>query len=252
MNPLRKCLDCGLEANTEEELESFTKYKNHPSGRRNLCKKCDTLRAKRHRQFSRGSLVSRYNHFIKRCYDVNHPRYKDYGGRGIVVCEEWKNDREAFIEWAFLSGYKYNLTLDRENNDKGYSPENCRWVTQKEQNMNSRRNVTNFTERMRICEVCKINKSLTEFHRNVRLSEGRMYVCKDCSSAKLKEKNKHEKDLREKHLRETVDPFLPKLTCYVCGKTKTTRHFDRDHSKKIGFRLICKTCRRERRKLKRF
>ena len=218
-NPLRKCLDCGLEAHTEAELEWFTKEKKHTAGRRNLCKKCTALRAKRHRRFSRGSLVSRYNHMMKRCYEPDHPRYKDYGGRGITVCELWRHDREAFIEWALSSGYKYALTLDRENNEGGYSPENCRWITKKEQNRNSRRNVTDFIEKKRICEVCKTNKPLTEFHRNRCFSCGRMYICKECRSKEAIENRRQVNEAKEKRLQETTDPFLLKLTCHVCGKT---------------------------------
>ena len=65
--------------------------------------------------------------------------YKHYGGRGITVCNDWYS-YDTFKKWALSSGYAENLTLDRENNNKGYSPDNCRWVTMKRQNNNRRNN----------------------------------------------------------------------------------------------------------------
>lgn len=68
----------------------------------------------------------------QRCEDENHKFYQRYGGRGIDVCDEW-DDYECFKEWAQNNGYKSGLTLDRECNNLGYCPDNCRWVTQQTQ-----------------------------------------------------------------------------------------------------------------------
>lgn len=92
-------------------------------------------------------------------YRCNNPRcryYKDYGGRGIKVCEEW-NSSEAFIEWSLSHGYKDNLSIDRIDNDKGYSPDNCRWTTQEVQHNNTRRShkVTAFGKTMTLTEWAK-------------------------------------------------------------------------------------------------
>ena len=74
----------------------------------------------------------------RRCYSPKVPQYPRYGGRGITVCDEWRNDFSAFYEWAMANGYDENAalmqcTIDRIDNDKGYSPDNCRWVDNKTQ-----------------------------------------------------------------------------------------------------------------------
>lgn len=74
-----------------------------------------------------------------RCYNRKTPRYKDYGGRGITVCDEWKNDFKAFYDWSMLHDYADNLTIDRIDNNGNYTPSNCRWVTVADQNRNSRK-----------------------------------------------------------------------------------------------------------------
>lgn len=79
-----------------------------------------------------------YKAMINRCIDEKDPSYINYGGRGVSVCDEWLNDYDAFAEWAISSGYEKGLTLDREDNEKSYSPENCRWVTMQVQQNNKR------------------------------------------------------------------------------------------------------------------
>ena len=74
-----------------------------------------------------------------RCYNTNCKRYKDYGGRGITVCDEWKYKFINFYNWAEINKYKNYLSIDRINNDGNYNPDNCRWTTAKEQSRNSRR-----------------------------------------------------------------------------------------------------------------
>jgi hypothetical protein len=72
----------------------------------------------------------------KRCFNEKNPKYLRYGGRGITVCEEWKNDPVAFIEWALSNGYGPKLSLDRRNNNGNYEPSNCRFATQLVQQRN--------------------------------------------------------------------------------------------------------------------
>lgn len=74
-----------------------------------------------------------------RCRNKNNKRYYSYGGRGITVCEEWRDNFQAFHDWAMANGYREDLTIDRENVNGNYEPSNCRWKTRKEQNNNTTR-----------------------------------------------------------------------------------------------------------------
>lgn len=76
-----------------------------------------------------------------RCTNPKDEHFKDYGGRGITVCDEWKNNFEAFHEWSMANGYEEHLTIDRIDVNGNYCPENCRWTTQKEQARNKRNTV---------------------------------------------------------------------------------------------------------------
>ena len=75
-----------------------------------------------------------------RCYNSNTTNYKRYGGRGITMCDEWKDNFQTFYDWAMSHGYSDDLTIDRIDNNGNYEPSNCRWVDMKKQTRNNSRN----------------------------------------------------------------------------------------------------------------
>lgn len=72
----------------------------------------------------------------QRCYNEKHIGYSNYGGKGIKICEEWRHSSNDFIRWALENGYDENLTIDRIDSNKSYSPCNCRWVSKSIQSRN--------------------------------------------------------------------------------------------------------------------
>ena len=75
-----------------------------------------------------------------RCLRPTSQKYERYGGRGITVCDEWRDDFTKFYDWAVSNGYRDDLSIDRINNDDGYYPENCRWATAEQQANNTSAN----------------------------------------------------------------------------------------------------------------
>lgn len=106
-----------------------------------------------------------------RCYNKNNNHYKNYGERGITVCDEWKDDFQAFYDWCKSHGYeeeiresgRNNLTIDRIDVDGNYEPSNCRFITNKENCLN-KRNTMSDEERYKICPIC--GKNFTVKKRN--------------------------------------------------------------------------------------
>lgn len=88
---------------------------------------------------SRTRLFSIWNDMVRRCSDKSRKSYKDYGGRGISICDEWL-DFKTFMEWALENGYQQNLTIERMDNDGDYCAGNCTWIPKERQSTNTRIN----------------------------------------------------------------------------------------------------------------
>jgi len=88
--------------------------------------------------YSKHPLYSVLRSMKSRCYNKNVKNFKNYGGRGITLCEEWRRDARFFIRWGEKNGYRKGLQIDRINNDGNYEPDNCRFVTPRENLLNRR------------------------------------------------------------------------------------------------------------------
>lgn len=117
---------------------------------------------------------------IQRCHNPKDKGYKNYGARGITVCEEWRNNKESFFKWALENGYDFGLQIDRINPNGNYEPLNCRFITSRENNNNRRNNVKyeidgilhTLTEWMQIYKIPitdnsyrKLRRYIVEYHK---------------------------------------------------------------------------------------
>lgn len=113
---------------------------------------------------SKHPLYAVFHGMKRRCYLKTSQDYIYYGGRGIRICEDWLSNFESFYEWALSSGYERGLSIDRIDVNGNYEPSNCRWVTMKVQNRNTRQN--------NVIEINGKFKCLSEWceHLNISLS----------------------------------------------------------------------------------
>ena len=109
-----------------------------------------------------------------RVLNPKNKSYNDYGGRGITICDEWKNDFISFYNWAISNGYEENkgLSIDRIDNDGNYCPENCRWTTSIIQSRNQRIYKNNKSGFKGVCFVKKTNKYMSY----INVDKNRIYL----------------------------------------------------------------------------
>ena len=105
------------------------------------------------------NLSSTLRGMLARCYDEESKDYKYYGGKGIHMCQSWRSSFSSFCVWALLNGYKSDLTIDRIDGGKNYSPENCRWVSMNVQGKNkSNLHMIEYAgETVCLAELCRKN-----------------------------------------------------------------------------------------------
>ena len=128
-----------------------------------------------------------WKNMMSRCYKPNNIAYKNYGERGITVCDDW-HDLLKFISWALENDYKKGFSLDRKDYDKGYCAENCAWVERKEQGKNKRNNI--------MIEYHGKVQTLTDWAIELKIPYGALYhrICIahwDIATAFTKPSQKH-------------------------------------------------------------
>lgn len=118
---------------------------------------------------SRSNLWNVFHGIRARCYNPKEDCYPRYGGRGIKVCDEWMGKIDPFIEWAYAHGYEEgkDLQIDRIDNNGDYTPDNCRWVTRKENCRNRRSNRMVKDENGEYITIVELSERLGEPYRTV-------------------------------------------------------------------------------------
>ena len=159
---LYKCGFCGNEfkANTY----------NINSGHNKSCgcyhKKIKSEGINRKHNLSNTRLYNTWSKLKNRVLNPKDKQYNDYGGRGITICDEWKNDFKSFYDWAMENEYSDKLSIDRIDNDGNYCPENCRWATKTIQSRNQRIRKDNTSGYRGVCYNKGNNKYVAQIKVN--------------------------------------------------------------------------------------
>ena len=132
---LWKCIcECGCETTVLGKLLRNGHTKSCGCYKREQTIVCNTTHG-----LCKHPLYNVWCHMKRRCYNIDYPDFKDYGARGISICDEWRYDFKSFYDWSMKNGYKPGLYIDRINNDGNYEPSNCRWTNMSVQANNTRR-----------------------------------------------------------------------------------------------------------------
>lgn len=135
---------CKCECGNTVTLSTSTFYQNKSCG----CEMNKGLSGNKNPMYKHGGthtkLFSIWTGMKKRCYQSSSNGYENYGGRGITICDEWRNDFLTFKNWADNNGYKEGLSIDRIDVNGNYEPSNCKWVSLEEQ-VNNKRNSVFYT-----------------------------------------------------------------------------------------------------------
>lgn len=156
---MKTCTKCS----TSKPLGQFQVDERYRGGRKNWCVSCinEYKRAWRAENPERTS----YEAMIDRCYNESNPRYSNYGGRGVLVCDRWLNSFDDFL--ADMGARPQGCSIDRINVDGNYEPENCRWATPLEQGNNRTNN--------RLVEYDGKMMTAREWERSLGFTRGAIY-----------------------------------------------------------------------------
>ena len=153
---------------------------------------CDSQSTSKYNQ-----LYNSWSAMKNRCLSVNNTHYEYYGGRGITICDEWL-DYENFKSWALQNGWDNNLTIDRIDYNGNYEPNNCRWITQKEQ--------TNNTSFNKMITYHNKTQSLAMWCEELGLNYGRI-------KARLNSCEMSVEEAFERRLYESHESYLIRKAC---------------------------------------
>lgn len=119
-----------------------------------------------------------WNSIKQRCYNPNSQEYRSYGGRGIKMCDEWRNSSKVFIEWALNNGYSIGLDVDRIDNNGNYEPSNCQFLTRSENVLKEKRKLTIGGITLRYAELSNIVGCADTYFKNriLRVGFNKAYI----------------------------------------------------------------------------